>query len=181
MGHVTCFGHWNVSGCGLRRCFEGVDEVWLGSFVLMICHRNGMPLGSFSFSLGPEIGRWWNRLDLNLKPKKNSYLSQTRPTDSGTWELMVVVVSHGLGEDLLHSITVAIADWYTDWHHIFSFILYNRQQNSDLFWQQCDAVILEFFIGINNSDIGFLLNIALNTRNNRLAGSEAHNLSNRPN
>lgn len=43
-----------------------------------------------------------------------------------------------------------------------------------------DAVILKFFIGINNSDIGFSLNTALNTGNNRLASSQAHRLSNSP-
>lgn len=40
-----------------------------------------------------------------------------------------------------------------------------------------DAVILKFFIGINNSDIGFSLNSALNTGNTRLA---AHRLTDCP-
>ena len=29
LGHVTCFGHWNVSGCGLRRCLECVQAACL--------------------------------------------------------------------------------------------------------------------------------------------------------
>lgn len=85
------------------------------------------------------------------------------------------------GGGLLHSMIVAIADSSTGQGHISRVPLYHRQQqNSDLFWRQCDAVILKFFIGINNSDIGFSLNIALNTRDGRLVGTEAHYLSNSP-
>jgi hypothetical protein len=74
---------------------------------------------------------------------------------------------------------MAIADGYTVQCHT-SDLLPSVQQTTIEFRTVLAAVVLKFFIGINNSDIGFSLNIALNTGNNRLAGSEAHKLSNSP-
>lgn len=83
LGHVTCFGHWNVSGCGLRRCLESVQAACLSSSVLVTCHRKSMPQGASSSACALKQGDGWSRLDLDLKPKKDPYLSQRRPADPG--------------------------------------------------------------------------------------------------
>lgn len=55
---MTYFGHWNVSECGLRRCLECLYMQFGLAFLFWGPAIEEHAPGSFSFSLGPELGRW---------------------------------------------------------------------------------------------------------------------------